>query len=94
MRHPFGHFVERAIAAGGQDQVGPVRDFFARYRARRARPGGGAARHPVAAVGENPRGARDELAPLPPELAGARVENDDGLTVAGYGDRSRFLVRL
>jgi len=94
MRHAFGHFVEGAVAAGGQNQIRAARDLFPRQRARGAWTGGGAARHLMPVLFQDCGGARDQRASFPPQLARAWVINEDGLAVAGDSGLSRFLVRL
>ena len=94
MRHAFSHFVEGAIAAGGEDEIGAAGDLVARQGTGGARAGGGAAGDAMAIGFKDPHGARDQGAALPAEFTRTRIVNHDSLAVSGYGERSQFLVRL
>jgi len=92
--HAFRHFVEGAIAAGGENQVRAARDLVPCQGSRGARAGGGTARDVVPVPFEDLGGVRNQGAALPSQLARARVIDQDGVAIIGDGEFSRFLVKL
>ena len=92
--HAFGHFVEGAIAAGGQNQVRAALDLLPSQRAGGTGTGGGAARHAWPSSSRIRAALAISALPFRPNLPAHGIINQDGLAVGGDGEFSRFLVRL
>ena len=85
MHHAFGSFIDGAIAAGDNHQVGAAGDVPARNDAGGSAAAGGDYGQVVAIVPEDCGHARDERVPVPSELARVGVVDQDGVLENGYG---------
>ena len=85
MQHTFGGFIDGAVAAGDNHQVGAAGDVLARNDARGSAAAGGDHGQVVAIVPEDCGHARDELVPVPSEPARIGVVDQDGVLENGYG---------
>ena len=94
VHHAFGCFIDGAVAAGDNHQIGAAPDVFARDCARGPRALGGGHRHVMAVFLKSFYGPPDERASAPSEPAGPRIVDQDGIPVGGYGIFSGFKVRL
>ena len=86
--HAFGGFVDGAVSAGGDYEVGALFDVIPGDGARGAGTGGGSHGHVVTAVCQNFYKALDESAAVPSESPGKGIVDQDGVPVATYVVRS------
>ena len=80
MHHALGHFVDGAVAARRDNQIGAAIDVLARHRAGGLRPRGGHHRHRVAVLGENLHRARQQRTAASPQFARTRIVDQDSIS--------------
>jgi hypothetical protein len=85
VHHAFGRFIDGAVAAGDNHQVGAAADVFARNRARGSRAGGGDYGQVVAVFLEDLDDPAERRGSVPSELARIGIVNQDGVLENGYG---------
>ena len=85
MQHAFSRFIDGAVAAGDNHQVGAAADVLARNDARGSTAAGGDHGQVVAIVADDSGNALNQRLPVPSELARIGIVNQDGILENGYG---------
>ena len=85
MHHAFYHFVNGAIAAGGNDQVGAAGNVFARNRTRGSRAGSGSHGDRMSVLAEDLYGPFQKRTAAALEFARPRIVYEDSIPVVGDG---------
>ena len=94
MHHALRHFVDGAVAAGSDNQIGAAFDVLARHGAGGFRARGGHDRYRVGIFGEDLNRPRERRPAFPPQFTRARIVDEDSISVTCNVISPRALVKL